>query len=165
MQRVKKRLGVGLLSLMGMACTDADIEWSGFQSVDPQGWSLDSTLVLNVEPEEVNRGYALEMAVRHTVDYPYSNLFVFRNIILEQDTLYSDTLELSLADEYGEWNGKGSGLVREMVFPYRQNLLRFEESGAYRFTFAHGMRDTQLTGIERIGLRLIRIEEDSTHRP
>lgn len=165
MRRVSRRLGVGLAFLLWVGCTDADIAWSGFQPVDPQGWSLDSTLVLDVEPEEANRGYALEMAVHHTVDYPYSNLFLFRNIVLEQDTLYSDTLELSLADEYGEWHGKGSGMVREMVFPYRQNLLRFEESGAYHFTFAHGMRDTQLTGIERIGLRLIRIEEDSTHRP
>ncbi len=149
-----------------LSCTREEIEWASFAEIDPEAWHLNKSVSLECEPRDLNSAYALRMALRHTVDYPYSNLFLFRSITVGADTLYSDTLELQLADEYGEWTGKGNGPSRELVFPFRKNWLRFERSGVYRFNFVHGMRDTSLLGIEGIGLSLIRIEEeDSTHRP
>jgi len=164
MPRAKFLTACALIFLLG--CSREKIEWTDFAEVDPEAWPLNQGVFLECEPHELNAPYALRMALRHTVDYPYSNLFLFRSITVGADTLYSDTLELELADSYGEWTGKGNGASRELIFPFRKNWLRFERSGVYRFNFVHGMRDSSLLGIEGIGLSLIRVEEeDSTHRP
>ena len=61
-----------------------------------------------------------------------------------------------LADEKGNWYGKGFGEIHELDLPYRQNVF-FPLKGTYIISIRHGMRAENLKGVYDIGLRVEKI--------
>lgn len=86
--------------------------------------------------------------------YPYQNLWLFCNEELPFGPLIRDTIECTLADEYGKWFGHGISLFQSS-FPIRKQYL-FPHTGQYTFSFRQGMRDDALTGIQEIGFRVVK---------
>ena len=68
-----------------------------------------------------------------------------------------DTLEYNLADEYGKWLGTGSGAIKELQVSYKQ-AIHFPDSGVYQVRIRQGMRDSVLTGINNVGVRVEKAE-------
>ena len=66
--------------------------------------------------------------------------------------MLKDTIEGYLSDDFGKWMGTGNA-VKEMPVFYKQNIL-FPDSGTYQIKIGHGMRDSILTGIKEIGVRV-----------
>jgi gliding motility-associated lipoprotein GldH len=58
-----------------------------------------------------------------------------------------------LANNYGEWYGKGMGKTKTLQFPYRTNFL-FPYTGSYKFYIEQAMRVDTLKGIKAIGLKI-----------
>jgi gliding motility-associated lipoprotein GldH len=67
-----------------------------------------------------------------------------------------DTLQYLLAEPGGKWLGSGVGEIKYNLFKFKEDQTM--QSGVYKFSIAHGMRDDLLLGIEDVGLR---IEESS----
>lgn len=91
---------------------------------------------------------ALALAVRHTNGYPYSNLWL-EITIPQADTALVDTVDIRLADPFGQWYGTGIGVSYQRVdtvYPHI-NIL----PGA-PVTLRHIMRVDTLAEIEQIGL-------------
>ncbi|MBP8822131.1 MAG: gliding motility lipoprotein GldH [Flavobacteriales bacterium] len=93
--------------------------------------------------------------IRHTGDYPFSNLYLFTTLQGPDGRTFSDTVECTLADPVGRWYGKGTGFIFSDRFQahvlYRMNN-RFPRPGRYVFTMEQAMRTEQLAGVIDVGI-------------
>jgi gliding motility-associated lipoprotein GldH len=137
-----------------VACGDGAI-YDSFVSIDKNGWHQDSVIVFEVTVSDTSNRFEIFLTVRNNQNYPYSNLFLFREIETKGGIEFRDTAQYLLADRYGKWLGKGIGALRTNTFIYRNQALRFTKVGIYTFTLQHAMRDELLVGIEDIGLRIL----------
>ncbi|MDG1252783.1 MAG: gliding motility lipoprotein GldH [Schleiferiaceae bacterium] len=142
------------------SCQEAPLVQS-VQSFAHDDWYADSVLVVDVNVTDSLAVYRVEFQIRHSSDYPYSNLYLFREIRSESKSEYQDTVEVRLSDAQGKWYGSGIGALKTLVLPYKQAGLRFPKPGTYRFRFQHGMRDHPLHGIRDFALTIEREEEPS----
>jgi len=117
------------------------------------GWNKDSIANFKVDIKNTSINYNLMINCRNLVNYPYSNLWLFINIISPDSMAIRDTLEFQLAQPNGKWTGKGTGGVYENQFWYRANIF-FPNSGNYQIQIQHGMRDENLRGLKDIGVRI-----------
>jgi len=95
--------------------------------------------------------------IRHTGQYPYSNLFLFVTTLAPNGKTQKDTVEFMLANARGKWFGSGIGDVYSLQLIFKRNI-RFGQTGRYIIYIQHGMREKQLNGITDLGI-LIRNSE------
>jgi gliding motility-associated lipoprotein GldH len=117
------------------------------------GWHQDSVLCYAVDMSAAGCCDVL-LTVRHTMDYPYQNLWLFVDEYVDSVLIQQDTVEAMLADDYGRWLGNG-------YYRYELSLLYdedycFSESSQYTFSIRQGMRSDWLQGITDVGLKVIR---------
>lgn len=93
-------------------------------------------------------------SIRTGSAYPFRNLWLFVTASSpDGKTSLTDTLQYELADQKGEWLGKGFGNIHELKLPYRQNVF-FPARGTYHFKLQHGMRVGDLKDVYDFGLRV-----------
>ena len=85
--------------------------------------------------------------------YPYRNIYLFVTTIAPDGKSITDTLQYDLADEKGNWYGKGFGDIHELKLPFKSNVF-FPVSGTYQINIQHGMRIEDLKGVYDVGLRV-----------
>jgi gliding motility-associated lipoprotein GldH len=136
------------------SCKD-DAIFDQFVTLPEKGWHEDSVMTFSVEITDTVSRYEIFLTIRNTEDYPFSNLFLFREIETRNELQFRDTAQYLLADRFGKWLGKGLGALRTNTFIYKNQALRFTHMGVYTFTLQHGMREEWLPGITDVGLRLV----------
>jgi gliding motility-associated lipoprotein GldH len=99
--------------------------------------------------------------VRHTGDYPFSDLFLFVDLWGPGDRHLRDTVECLLADPMGRWYGKGTGFLfadrHEAKVLYRLHK-KFPTSGRYSIRLEQAMRTEKLPGVLDVGISVERAE-------
>jgi gliding motility-associated lipoprotein GldH len=97
--------------------------------------------------------------LRHTGDYPYSDLFLFITATGPGMGTVRDTVDCLLADPLGRWYGKGQGFIFadrvEAEVLYQINR-RFPRKGRYTFQLEQAMRTERLPGVIDVGLSVKR---------
>lgn len=139
-----------LVLLTGMAGCVNRGAYSGFTSLPDNRWAYADTLTFRVERADSLTPGTLSVAVTNTTDYPYSNLWL-EITYPHQEATYRDTVNLSLADEYGRWTGKGFGadfqseakVARGVVLPNGSEIK-----------VRHILRADTLEGISQVGVTL-----------
>ncbi|MFL2566649.1 MAG: gliding motility lipoprotein GldH [Schleiferiaceae bacterium] len=149
MFRLKKSYFL-LMSLLLFSCGNPPVVQTLISNVDEVWWQ-DSALSVDISIVDTSAVYRVSFRLRHTSEYPYSNLFLFRDVLSETQTEYQDTVEIRLVNS-GSWVGKGIGPLKTINLPYHQNGVKFPRPGNYRFVFYHGMRDEPLKGIKDLAL-------------
>jgi gliding motility-associated lipoprotein GldH len=96
--------------------------------------------------------YNIYINIRHTTDYPKSNLFVFITATAPSGITRRDTVEIIIADEHGRWEGNGFGDIKLVSREYRR-AVRFPLHGKYSFEFEQGMRMPEIP-VTDVGLRI-----------
>ena len=91
-------------------------------------------------------------------DYPFRNIHLFVTVATPDGKVITDTLQFNLADEKGDWYGKGFGDIHALNLPYKSNVY-FPSKGTYMFKIQHGMRIEDLNGVYDIGLRVEKIKK------
>lgn len=125
-------------------------EISDYHAVDASGWNYGDTVFFDLQsPDSVFSG-DLSIAVRHSADYGYSNIWL-EIIYPPQDSIKPDTVNLELADVYGNWHGKGLGLSFQHVDSVKSDV---DMTLPKRIGVRHIMRIDRLEGIEQLGLIL-----------
>ncbi len=125
-----------------------------YKTIPRAVWHRDSVVVFQVPVTDTLQKHNLYVGVRNDIEYKYSNLWLFINIIQPGDsTAVTDTLEVTLADPAGKWLGHGFGGVKTSETLFRENVF-FPVSGNYEIQIKQGMRGTQLDGITEIGFRM-----------
>lgn len=95
------------------------------------------------------------LKIRNTVDYPYSNIYLFTKVNFPDGRILIDTLEYEMTDAEGIWLGDGVSGVKNNLLYYKKDVV-FYERGNYRISIQQGMRTDSLVGIKDVGLRIER---------
>lgn len=113
-------------------------------------WDKDSPLTFNFEIKDTADTYNFSFLSRNTNEYPYANFYIFTKLVDPKGQEFTDTLQYYLAFQDGEWIGKGQNL-KELYLVYRENVA-LKDTGNYKLSVWHGMRDENLIGIQDISL-------------
>ena len=121
-------------------------------------WHMDSVVTVVWEPEQSEDPVFMSMYIRHSTEYPYNNLFLFRSIESTQGVEYTDTVNVALADPLGVWNGSGMSNLKTLEIPIGQGAVRFRDDERYTLKITQGMRDTVLYGIQDVGVQFEQVK-------
>ena len=143
-----------LMVLLCCSCSDGTI-FHGYETLSSEGWTREQVLSYEFDVDSLNKNCNISLELTYNNDYPYSNLYLYvsANDTIENE-IFSDTLNITLADEFGQWKGDGWGGVYQQKVEYKP-AYQFANSGAYNISIKQGMRDNPIMGIERVGVRII----------
>ena len=142
------------LSVIILSSCDPEMVYDQLNSVGNDIWTWNDPQVFAVEMSDTTNLHNIFLQVRHTVDYPLSNLYIFVNVKGPTGQHLKDTVNLILANPDGSWIGRGVGNLREIELLYR-NQTQFRLPGLYTFTLEQGMRKSDLP-VTDVGVRIER---------
>lgn len=122
------------------------------------GWNADSTAKFKVKIDDTISDFLIGINLRNNNQYPFSNIYLFREIYSPQGLEFRDTMEFILSDAYGKWLGKGVGELKTNQWQFAGRGLRFKKRGNYTFTLTQAMREENLLGLEDIGITIFKSE-------
>ena len=137
------------------ACADHQL-YHQFCPTPISGWAKTDTLLY--EFKQINSRLdkvILNIQIRNSTQYPYTDLFVLCQENLS-DTLNisSDTIQIKLMTEDGTWKGDGWGYLFQHSLYYKE--IRNPQINTNSFLkITPLMQDSILHGIESIGIELI----------
>ena len=155
-----KKLGLRILAgcvfvISALACNN-DSVFNKYKPIPKAEWHRDSLVVFQVPVTDTVQNHNLFINVRNDIEYKYSNLWLFVEIIQPGDTMaVTDTFEVTLADATGKWLGHGFGGVKTNEMLFKGNVY-FPVSGNYIIQIQHGMRGKLLDGITDVGFRVVK---------
>ncbi|MDR1881740.1 MAG: gliding motility lipoprotein GldH [Prevotella sp.] len=159
-----KILSVGcgmLLNIMCISCGNQEAYYR-FHEIKDAEWDQNDMLVFDIDSVafELNIPYSMSIEVTNNTNYPYRNIWFFVQTNFENDSVFAkQEMQYLLADKFGKWTGSGFGTLYQASFPFNNNIV-FKEKRNYRVRIEHGMRDKQLEGIEKVGIRIAKKEQD-----
>lgn len=155
-----KRSTTAFLGLVGLlvGCTDGVVFQQDVE-VPGTGWDRSWKPSFTFEMTDTLAPHDVYLDLRHTGDYPFSNLYTFIKLDGPGGMSATDTVECTLADPSGRWYGKGLGFISSDRF--QAHVLyklrnRFPRSGRYTLTLEQAMRTERLNGIIDVGVSVER---------
>ncbi len=127
-------------------------EKADFAIVPDQKWAYGDTLRSSDIADTTlthTLSHSLTLALRHTNDYPYRNIWIETVYCTADSLTHTDTLSIELCDSYGRWLGKGIGDLFQQEATVAADVALLPGS---EIAVRHIMRVDTLRGIERIGL-------------
>lgn len=123
--------------------------------IPAKGWDMNVPLVFaDTLPEHTPTVLKRELSLRNNNAFPYQNIWLY----IQTQTSFGikvDTINWQLATSDGNWLGKGWGSLYihtyelpDLVLPTGDTLPWF------KVELVHGLRDSLLTGVSDLGLRL-----------
>jgi gliding motility-associated lipoprotein GldH len=144
-----------LLLLLLLSSCNSDVIFTDSVVMQDNIWDLSNVPDFSMLIDDTTQLTDVFFTIRTGSNYPFRNLFLFVTVYSPDGNIMTDTLEYYLADEKGNWYGKGFGDIHELNLPYRTNVF-FPARGTYLFNIQHGMRIGDLPGIYDFGLRIER---------
>lgn len=144
------------LLLLTISC-NTDLLFTDSVAMPGRTWSLSDIAEFTVPVTDTISASEVSFTIRTGSDFPFRNLYLFVTTVSPKGESLTDTLQYDLADEKGNWIGKGFGDVHELRLPYKSNVF-FPENGLYNFKIQHGMRTVDLKGVYDFSLRIQRIK-------
>ncbi|MDX1283445.1 MAG: gliding motility lipoprotein GldH [Draconibacterium sp.] len=136
---------------LATAC-DSNRVFDEYKTIQNGLWHKDSLVVFSVPVTDTIQNHNLYINIRNDINYGYSNLWLFIEIVQPKGIAVKDTFEIVLADPTGQWLGEGMGGLKTRQSVYRRNVY-FPNSGDYKITIQQGMREDELEGISDVGFR------------
>lgn len=121
-------------------------------------WRIDDFADFRVPVRDTINTNDIYFILRTGASYPFRNIYLFVTTSSPDGKQITDTLQYDLADEKGNWYGKGLGDIHELKLLYKSNIY-FPVSGTFQFNIQHGMRIEDLKGVYDIGIRIERKEK------
>lgn len=146
-------LAVIVLLLHCQSC-DSDMVYDQFEELDQGMWTWKDALEFKADIIDTVSLHNIYLQIRHTTEYPMSNLYMFVHIMSPTGQHMKDTINMILAAPDGRWTGKGNGNVRELMLLYRKQT-KFRVPGTYIFTLEQAMRQDALP-VTDLGVRIER---------
>jgi len=146
-----------LLILLLISC-DSDMVYNQYIQSEDGLWRWQDAKEFHIDMADTVSLHNIYIQVRHTVDYPLSNLYMFVNVKGPSGQHLKDTVNMVVANPDGKWVGRGTGNLRELRLLYRRDT-KFSQPGTYIFTLEQGMRNPELP-VTNLGFRIERINQD-----
>ena len=144
-----------LLQFALWGCDNDSTLTNQYQSLPAKGWDSQNSLSFTVDSIRQTGNYNLTVYVRTTRNIQFQSI----SVVVEQhfkNPLHDsrDTIEVKLADEMGNLEGKGLYLYTAEAFaPHRMHLCKGQHG---IIQLSHVMRRNHLTGIKDVGIRIAR---------
>lgn len=146
------KVGCAFLLLSLLSC-NKDVVFSKYESFKENEWHAKDKAMFDVDVTDTESLNNISLMIRHADSYPYNNLFLFVTTNYPDGKILTDTMEIILANQKGEWLGSGAGDIFDFKVPVKKNV-RFPLAGKYKFTFEQGMRVDPLPMIMDIGFEI-----------
>lgn len=146
-------LAAFFIAMIFLSACSSDQVFDEVVAIPVEGWAPEDTIQFHVAISDTSKVYNVLIHSRNEKTYPYSNLWLFVEATAPNGQTHADTLEVMLADNQGNWLGKGIGNVNTLLTPYLAQI-GFRYRGIYTFTITQGMRERNLKGMLNIGLRV-----------
>ena len=144
--------------LLCAGCSE-NVVFQSDQEVPGGTWARTWKPTFEFDINDTLTGHDVYLDIRHTGEYPFSNLYTFVSLKGPDGRVSTDTVECTLADPEGRWYGKGTGFVfsdrheANVLYMFRK---RFPRKGRYAFTLEQAMRTETLNGVLDIGVSVER---------
>jgi gliding motility-associated lipoprotein GldH len=148
---MKKFIFIGGIILILSSC-DPDMVYDKYQKTEKGEWSWADKKVFKVQITDSLSNYNILINIRHTTEYPKSNLFVFITTTAPNGQFMRDTVEMKIANDRGKWLGNGFGDIKLISRIYRKGV-KFKYTGEYIFHIEQGMRLPEIP-VTDVGLRV-----------
>jgi gliding motility-associated lipoprotein GldH len=153
---------VSILAIVTLAC-NRNVVFEKNEAIVGHSWDIGDTLSFIAHIPDSAVFYDIYINVRNGGAYAYSNLFLFLQVQAPSGGQVTDTVEIALANNRGEWFGKGLGDMFFLSAPYRHNV-KFALPGIYQFRMVQGMREQSLEEIYDMGLRIEKSAQSSKNQ-
>lgn len=101
-------------------------------------------------------GYNVYVNLRHLATYPYSNMWIKLRTTTPDGKMQEKDLSLPMADEFGKWYGTSVSDIVDQKILIQPNAA-MPQMGTYTFTIFQNSRDSIVTDLLDMGVRLERI--------
>lgn len=145
----KAVLIVLILTAILAGCRLRHNDYSDFRTFDGAQWAYTDTVEFTPEFDDSIVEAPLTLCVRHSNAYPYSNLWLELEYPTGDSICRTDTIQLVLADEFGRWYGKGSGVSYQFTDTISRRFRAFSHKP---LKLRNIMRRDTLPGIEQVGI-------------
>jgi len=142
-----------LAAVVFMSSCGRNVVFTDSSAMTGRTWKLEDKPAFSMTVQDTLNSNKINFIIRTGSSYPFRNIFLFVTTASPEGKSITDTLSYDLADEKGNWYGKGFGDIHELILPYKSNVF-FPVSGTYQITVQHGMRVADLTGVYDFGLRV-----------
>lgn len=88
-----------------------------FVHLPASGWQQSLPVAFSPQYDDSTRHYGITLAVRHSNGYAFSNLSLVVDVIAADSTVNRSRVEMTLADDYGNWTGGGFGSLYQNTVP------------------------------------------------
>ena len=125
-----------------------------YQAIPNDGWHVADSLFFPIPVQVDDTNFNAQLEVRHHVNYNYKNLPLLVECV-QQNTgsvLSTDTINMVLMDDSGNWLGKGIGRLLQMESSL--GTLHIAKADTCQVRVMHLNPDSLLGGISDVGLRL-----------
>ena len=150
--------GLILISLLLLSSCNSNVIFSDSKEMKGKTWDLTDIPSFKVKITDTINSNNVIFTIRTGSSYPFRNIYLFVTTTSPDGKSITDTLQYNIADEKGNWLGKGFGDIRELNLTYKSNVY-FPVNGIYQFNIQHGMRIENLKGVYDIGLRVEKIRK------
>lgn len=147
-----------LISLLLLSSCNSNVIFSDSKMMKEKTWYLADIPSFKVQITDTINSNNVFFILRTGSSYPFRNIYLFVTTTSPDGKIITDTLQYDLADEKGNWSGKGFGDIHELNLTYKSNVY-FPVKGMYQFNIQHGMRIEDLKGVYDIGLRVEKIRK------
>lgn len=147
------RILIVFVSVTLLSFCSRNVVFTDVRVMKSKTWELADIPEFNIPVEDTINSNNIYFIIRTGSSYPYRNIYLFITTAAPDGAVITDTLQYSLADEKGNWYGKGVGDIHELKLPYKTNVF-FPVQGNYRIRVQHGMRIGNLEGIYDFGLMI-----------
>jgi gliding motility-associated lipoprotein GldH len=141
-----------ILSLLLLSC-NSNVVYTDSKAMADETWKLLDIPAFKVPITDTLNSNNVIFTIRNGSSFPFRNIYLFVSTTSPDGKTITDTLQYNLADEKGNWYGKGFGDIHELNLPYKSNVF-FPRKGTYEFKIQHGMRIENLRGVYDFGLRI-----------
>jgi gliding motility-associated lipoprotein GldH len=141
-----------LLAVLVHTSCDRSMVFDEFQRIEEGSWSWEDPVGFTFHMDDTVSLHKVQIQLRHSTEYPLSNLYMFVHIAGPSGQAMTDTINFILAEKSGEWIGKGVGNIREIGYLYRKNTV-FPDTGSYTVFIEQAMRLPELP-VSEVGLRI-----------
>ena len=147
-----------LTFLLLMTSCRSNVVYTDSKVMPEKTWKLFNIPTFKMAVTDIINGNNVFFTIRTGASYPFRNIYLFVTTTSPNGKNLTDTLQYYLADEKGNWYGKGFGDIHELKLPFKTNVY-FPMKGTYQFTIQHGMRIEDLKGVYDFGVSVEKINK------
>lgn len=149
---------LGWVLFLFTACESSNVIYEENQTFEDNTWDYEDKKAFTFATQDSLTPVRVFLNLRTTIDYPFSNIYMYLYSDYPNGVSRKDTLEFFLAQPDGKWLGDKSGSIIEnhalIMEGYLMNI------GEYTFTFEQAMYDNHLPEVLDMGLKVERIETE-----